>query len=237
MHTPTPKVFHVPVTQCNRNKSLSHLSIIKEALAEFCLCVTHEGDVHRTDNWELCSSLQHFVVRSMMDFKLLFLKTFFSSILTSSLLWSSCALSKQLLLHFLFFFFCCTPMWLDQTIYLSSHIQSYFIVHGWGWGWGDSGALNTTAHNIGRENNAKTAHFLTWSKWALQHLRDLDIQRPGQWNDAWWDVHLQYFLAKMYHEWVRTMERDTLPTTTKKSWFQSILLSYSRFLYSLAVLI
>lgn len=128
---------------------------------------------------------------------------FFSSVLTFSLLWSSCALSKQLLLHFHLHFLSYSHMARSNNIPVKSHSVSYTLL----FMGGNSGALNTRVHNIGRENDTKILHFRTWSKWAIQHLTDLDIQRPEQWSGDWmWMcdvVYLQYFLAKMYHEWER----------------------------------
>ena len=65
--------------------SLSTVDQLSKKLSQhFGLCITHEGVVHPADNWVLRSLLHHFVVRSMMDFRLSSSKTifFFSWILT-----------------------------------------------------------------------------------------------------------------------------------------------------------
>lgn len=83
-HTPCIVVnFFYAATTHKKTEKFSCVSIncqgnsFWKALSGICLCVTHKGDMNPANNWLLCSSLQHFIVSSMMDLRLLSFKSYF----------------------------------------------------------------------------------------------------------------------------------------------------------------
>lgn len=125
MHTPTMTVS-ISFMLLWHNTTKTSLSSVcqlskkkKKLLLGFWLCFTHDGDVPPTDSSLPSSSLHHFVVRSIIDFRLLSLKTFFFLLfwllfLSFPILWSICPANPTAADPFTF--------WFSSHIQLSSHI-------------------------------------------------------------------------------------------------------------------